>query len=107
MQKESLYLAYITCPDKESAHELALKCIKENWAVCANVFPQIDSIYEWKGELQRDSESVLILKTKESKLTQLKENIPLIHKYECPCLLFIEIKGGHEKFLNWIREHPS
>lgn len=106
-KKEKVYLAYITCPDKKYAHDLALKCLKKKWAVCANIFPEIDSLYEWNHELQKDTESVLILKTKESCLSDLKKHIPMIHKYDCPCLLFIEIKDGYQKFIDWIRNPSS
>ncbi|MBT8487207.1 MAG: divalent-cation tolerance protein CutA, partial [Gemmatimonadetes bacterium] len=52
-----------TAPDAEVAEALATRVVDERLAACANIVPGITSIYRWEGEVQRDAEVLVILKT--------------------------------------------
>ena len=53
----------MTAPNAETAEELGRTLVSERLAACANVVPNIVSMYWWEGELQRDDEAMVILKT--------------------------------------------
>ncbi|KAI3758007.1 hypothetical protein L6452_05553 [Arctium lappa] len=46
--------------------KLAASIVKEKLAACVNRVPGIESVYLWQGEIQTDSEELLIIKTRES-----------------------------------------
>ncbi len=71
---------------------------------CANLYPEIKSIFEWQNELKVEKESILIFKTTEEKYNKLEELILKNHTYETPCVLKLPIVEGNKKFLNWIKE---
>ena len=78
--------------------------LKKKLCACANIFPEIHSMFEWKGKINLEKETVLILKTTEDKFSSLEKLISEKHTYETPCILKLDITNGNKKFLNWIEE---
>ncbi|MBN1619950.1 divalent-cation tolerance protein CutA [candidate division WOR-3 bacterium] len=97
-------LIYITASDKEEAVKIAESLVSKKLAACANIIEGVDSVYHWKGKVQRSKESVVIAKTASELLDDLTSEIIKIHSYECPCVAAFEISGGNESFLKWIDE---
>ena len=56
-------IALTTCPDGESGQKKANALVTEHLAACVNQIPGIHSTYLWKGELQNDTEVLLVIKT--------------------------------------------
>jgi periplasmic divalent cation tolerance protein len=95
-------LFYITCPSTEVAHKLAEGSVQARLAACANIMPGMTSIYEWKGALHTDQETVLILKTRTDLINSLTEWITSNHPYTVPCILQIPVLSGNEPYLDWL-----
>ncbi|KAE9458867.1 hypothetical protein C3L33_09229, partial [Rhododendron williamsianum] len=82
-------VVYVTVPNKEAGKKLAESLVKEKLAACVNrpevpglSDPGIESVYQWQGEIQTDSEELLIIKTRESLLEAVKEHVKANHEYE-------------------------
>jgi periplasmic divalent cation tolerance protein len=58
----------------------------------------------WQGNVQDDSEIVMIAKTTEDHVPQLVEKVKSLHSYECPCIVSIPVSGGNQAFLDWIAD---
>lgn len=78
-------LFYITCKDKAEAKNISKKLLSKKLIACANIFP-IESLYNWKGKLNKENEFAMILKTKKSKLNKVKKLIKKNHSYDVPCI---------------------
>ncbi|KAF5185968.1 Divalent-cation tolerance protein cuta [Thalictrum thalictroides] len=96
-------VVYVTVPNTESGKKLAASIVKEKLAACVNRVPGIESVYEWKGEIQTDSEELLIIKTRESLLNPLTEHIKANHEYDLPEVIALPILGGNLPYLEWIK----
>lgn len=96
-------VVYVTVPNKEAGKKLADSIIKARLAACVNRVPGIESIYEWKGEIQTDSEELLIIKTRESLLNALTEHVKANHEYEVPEVIAMPIIGGNAPYLEWLK----
>ncbi|KAL3514250.1 hypothetical protein ACH5RR_026967 [Cinchona calisaya] len=96
-------VVYVTVPNKEAGKKLAESIIKEKLAACVNRVPGVESVYEWKGEIQTDSEELLIIKTRESLLEALTEHVKANHEYEVPEVISLPITGGNLQYLEWIK----
>ena len=62
------------------------------------------SIYRWQGQIQRDTETVIIAKTTEDRVAALTERVKALHSYDTPCIVVLPIEGGNAEFLKWISE---
>ena len=104
---QNQFLVYITTSGQDESKDLAEKAVREKLAACANIYPEIQSVFRWEGKLENSKESVLILKTDESQLENLMEKVKQWHSYDCPCVVALPIAGGNADFLKWIREQVS
>ncbi|QQP35797.1 Uncharacterized protein FKW44_020683 [Caligus rogercresseyi] len=87
---------FVTAPSTEVAQTLAQACV--------NIIPGLTSVYEWEGKVQSDSESLLMIKTSDSKLSKLSEWVVQNHPYDVPEVIALPIQGGSESYINWIKE---
>ncbi|RVW65312.1 Protein CutA 1, chloroplastic [Vitis vinifera] len=83
--------------------KLAESIVKEKLAACVNRVPGIESVYHWQGEIQTDSEELLIIKTRESLLEALTEHVKANHEYDVPEVIALPITGGNLQYLEWIK----
>ena len=94
-------MAYVTAPDAGSARRIARAVLERRLAACANLVP-IDSIYWWRGSLERAKEVLLILKTRRALLPRLMAAIRAAHPYETPCIVTYPMDEGFPPYLAWI-----
>lgn len=98
------HLVYMTVRDRKEALTIAEEVVRERLAACANILPQMTSIYEWKGRLEVEEECVVILKTHADRLGWLTDRLVQLHSYDCPCVVSVPIFGGNNAFLEWVRD---
>ncbi len=79
--------------------------VKEKLCACVNIFPEMNSIYWWKGKIEEANEAVLIAKTTKNKFKKLSARVKELHSYECPCILQIEITDGNKEYVSWLFEN--
>ncbi|KAF7817014.1 protein CutA, chloroplastic isoform X1 [Senna tora] len=96
-------VVYVTVPNKEAGKKLAESIVKEKLAACVNRVPGVESVYEWKGEIQTDSEELLIIKTRQSLLEALTEHVKANHEYDVPEVISLPITGGNLQYLEWLK----
>lgn len=95
-------LVLSTCPDRDTARQLAERLLEQKLAACANIVPGLESIYEWKGKIERDSEVLLIIKTRLDHYERVESTIQQHHPYELPEILKVSLSGGLRGYLDWI-----
>ena len=103
MKNVKFCFIYVTVENSKQAEIIAELAIKNKLCACANIFPEIHSMFEWEGKVNLEKETVLILKTIESKFQKLEKLISENHTYETPCILKLDISKGNKKFLNWLQ----
>lgn len=86
----------------ESARNIANTLIKDCDAACVNIVPKVVSIYKWNNKLITDEEYLLFIKTKKKLFNIIEEKIRLIHPYENPEIIALEIKTGSKQYLDYI-----
>ncbi|MCZ8157749.1 MAG: divalent-cation tolerance protein CutA [Leptospira sp.] len=100
---EDLYMVYVTTANESEAEQIATVVVSENLAVCGNIIPAITSIYKWEGKLNREKESLLILKAKDTQIQSLFERIKALHSYDVPCIISYRSASVDPSYLDWVR----
>jgi periplasmic divalent cation tolerance protein len=100
-------VALSTVGTAEDAERIARALVERRLAACVNVVPGVVSVYRWKGEIRRDEERLLLIKTRFERLAALREAIVALHPYEVPELVALPLEAGHEPYLAWLDEAVS
>lgn len=93
-----------TCGNDLDAGAMAEALVERRLAACVNAVSNVTSTYRWKGEVQRDQETLLIIKTTASRLSALEQAIRELSKYEVPELLALPVRAGGADYLAWVAE---
>ena len=91
-----------TVGSAEDAERIASTVVERRLAACVNVVPGVTSIYRWKGEVARDAEWLLVMKTTAARFEALREAVVEIHPYDVPEVIELPIERGHTPYLEWI-----
>ena len=100
-------VVYVTVPNREAGKKLADSIVREKLAACVNIVPGIESVYEWEGKVQTDSEELLIIKTRQSLLDALTEHVKANHEYDVPEVIALPILGGSLQYLEWVKNNTK
>jgi periplasmic divalent cation tolerance protein len=98
-------LAISTFPDVETANRIAEVLVAEKLAACANLLPDIHSIYHWKEKIESAGEVMVFFKTIEDRLPAFQEKLRSLHPYEVPELICIKIDAGSPDYLRWLTDN--
>jgi periplasmic divalent cation tolerance protein len=93
---------FVTTSTEEEAHRIAELLLGRRKAACVNIVPRIDSSFWWQGKLDSARESLLIIKTRASLLSEIIELVKSVHSYAVPEIIALPIIGGNEDYLKWI-----
>ncbi len=100
-------IIYITTSDRAEAQKIGETLIKKRLAACANVIENIHSIYWWKGKIERDDETLLLLKTKDDRIEDIINTVKQLHSYENPDITAIPLVKGSREYLRWIDDEVT
>jgi periplasmic divalent cation tolerance protein len=93
----------VTVPGPEVAELIGRTLVAERLAACANVVAGITSIFRWKGSVERESETLVILKTTANDVEALCRRVVELHPYEVPEVVALAVEAGHAPYLDWVR----
>ncbi len=94
-----------TVASEEDAQRLSRLWVESHRAACVTRIPGARSLYSWQGEIQEESEILLLIKTSvrdEDDLQVLLRSLAADHPYEEPELLVFTAAGGAQGYLEWI-----
>jgi periplasmic divalent cation tolerance protein len=95
-------LVLCSCPNADTANELALALVEQRLAACVNLLPGVTSVYGWEGRALTASEQLLLIKTETAGVAGLETFIKQRHPYEVPEIIAIPIERGNQDYFDWI-----
>ena len=93
---------FITTSTEEEARKISESLLGKRKAACINIVSKVDSSFWWQGKLDSAQESLLIIKTKASLLSEIIALVKSVHSYEVPEIIALPIIGGNEDYLKWM-----
>jgi periplasmic divalent cation tolerance protein len=100
-------IIFCTCPDVATAEHIAETVVGERLAACVNIVPGLTSIYRWEGQIQRDAELLLLIKTRQAFYPLLEARIRELHPYQVPEIIALPIQAGSAAYLDWIAHNTG
>ncbi|RWR99878.1 protein CutA-like isoform X1, partial [Dinothrombium tinctorium] len=97
-------VAFVTISNEQTAQKLALQIVENKLAACVNIVPKVISIYEWKGKIENDSEALMMIKTRTSRVDELIAFVKKNHPYEVCEVITTAIQHGNPDYLKWLGE---
>ena len=104
MTNPQFVAVYITTSSKKEAEKIGELIIKERLCGCVNIIPSITSIYWWKNKIEKNNESVIIVKTRAALVNKLINFVKKHHSYDVPCINVMPILQGNPEYLKWIEK---
>lgn len=96
-----------TVGDGPAAERLVESLVEERLIACGNIVPGITSIYRWQGEVTREAEVLVMMKTASSRVDELLERAAALHPYDVPELLAVAVDGGSAPYCRWVTDETS
>lgn len=97
-----MLIVFTTAPSTEEAESLAEAIVGQKLAACVQVLPAMTSYYFWDGEVQKDSEHLLLIKTAGRAYDRLEAFILENHSYDEPEIVAVEASEISEGYLKWL-----
>lgn len=92
----------VNCPDPDTAARIAERMIEARLAACANIRAPMTSLYRWKGAVERETETPLILKTRAELFDRVRAAVGPLHPDETPCVFAHPIPQVSPDYLEWV-----
>ncbi len=107
-------LIYITTKNITKARKISQHLVNNRLVACCNIVQKIESVY-WGSDdyfkkpskITKDTESLVICKTKSNLVEKIIKEVKKIHSYTVPCIISWKIEKGNPDFLNWISKETK
>ncbi|WP_341787934.1 divalent-cation tolerance protein CutA [Rickettsia endosymbiont of Cantharis rufa] len=97
-------LILTTTNDLQIAEKIASILLESNIAACIQI-DDVKSYFRWCGRVTLETEYKLVIKAKTSNYNGIENKLLVIHNYELPQIIKINIDCGLQKYLEWIDQN--
>jgi periplasmic divalent cation tolerance protein len=95
----------VTCGSRAEANRIAREIVSRRLAACANLLEiPVQSVYRWKGKVEKAREFLLLIKTSARRLPALQAEVQRLHSYDVPEFIALPIVAGSPKYMAWLSE---
>ncbi|MEQ1604676.1 MAG: divalent-cation tolerance protein CutA [Pyrinomonadaceae bacterium] len=98
-----MIIVFTTVPDTSHAEALAESIVAAKLAACVQILPPMTSVYVWKGNLQKETENLLLIKTLREKYDDLERFITEHHTYDVPEIVAVDAEKCSGLYHEWIQ----
>ena len=96
----------ITCGSDTEADTIADALVDRRLAACVQQLP-IRSTYRWQGAIERDVETLLLVKTTAAHIDAVREAVAHLHSYDVPAFTVVALADGSPDYLAWLRDETT
>ncbi len=86
----------------EEGQSIANTLVEKQLAACVNIIPNISSVYRWEGQIQSETEVLLLIKTTKDLEAKVYREVQNVHSYDTPELITLPITNGSDAYLDWM-----
>ena len=104
MVQKQAFVIFVTTSSPAEARKIGRALVEEKLVACANIVPQVRSIYRWQGKIRDESEALMVLKTRSGQVQKIIKKVRSLHSYTVPEIIALPIVAGSKDYLRWIYE---
>lgn len=97
-----IVVIYCTVPSKKQAEQIAKTLLKNKLAACVSLIDKVVSHFNWEGELCKENEVLMMIKTRRENYTKIKLVIESMHDYTVPEIIAVPIVDCSEEYMKWL-----
>ncbi len=101
-ETKDVVMVIISAPVSEGG-KIAWHMVEKRLAACGQVVSGIKSFFWWEGEVQKDEEVLIFLKTEKRLVDEIIAELSHIHPYEVPELIVLPVTGGLPEYIDWVK----
>ena len=101
LKDTAIRMVYVTCPPT-NASQLARLIVQSRHAACVNILPGFTSIYRWEGKVEEEGEQLLLIKTAEGRVDELRRQLLTRHPYDLPEFLVLNVAQTSKAYGAWL-----
>ena len=95
----------MTAADGAEATRIAELLINKKLAACVQILPEIESVYRWNSEVQRETEILILAKTTAAQFDDLEKAVREIHSYDTPEIVAVPVAHVSEPYRAWLADN--
>ena len=95
-------VVFMTAATADEARRIANELVGRRLAACVQILPEIESVYRWKDEVQREKEILILAKTTAAQFDNLEKTVRAIHSYETPEIVAMPMSQVSESYRAWM-----
>ena len=92
-----------TLSSKKEAKKLVKALLEKRLIVC-DQRSKIKSTYLWQGQVCKEKEYLLSLKTLKERFSELEKQILVLHPYKVPQIIALEARFVSKAYFKWARK---
>ncbi|MCQ2739709.1 MAG: divalent-cation tolerance protein CutA [bacterium] len=97
-----IIVIYCTVPNKKMAKEITNVLMKHKLAACVSMIENVQSVFSWDGEVVKEKEILMMIKTRRANYGKIKLVIEDLHDYNVPEIIALPIVDCSEDYLKWL-----
>ena len=98
---------YVTVPSQDVGEKISRGLLEKNLIACSNMMPGVTSMYHWEGKIQKETEILMMLKTRSELFGEVAQFVKANHPYQVPEIIELPIQQGYKDYLQWIKENTK
>ena len=100
-------IVLVTCASLPEARKIGRSAVDKKLAACANIVTGVESIYRWKGRVERAREVLVVMKTTVMRLRELEREVKRLHSYDVPEFIALPVVAGSKEYLAWMQANAA
>ena len=84
-------IVFVTASNREEAVKIVRVLLEERLIACGNLVDGVSSFFWWKGEIEEETEVLVVMKSDDKRFKKLSERIVELHSYDVPEILAVPI----------------
>ena len=98
-------VVFMTSANADEARRIANELVERQLVACVQILPEIESVYRWDGEVQRETEILLLAKTTAARFDDLERVVREMHSYDTPEIVGVPMTHVSEPYRAWLIEN--